>query len=160
MVPVRTWVSNSVSWARLEEAGQIPLADLLETLEPRASSAGSGRLADPDGGAVDVINCQEGNPNHALGEGADGGCSEAIDGERSRRGDSASSFQGRGGGVHGGRRAVGVGDEGKGGGLRGGGTGGEPLYLHDWSLPQNLGHDSSLLVGRFQVSRRTMGIGE
>lgn len=29
--------------------------------------------------------------------------------------------------------------------------GGDPLYLHDWSLPQNLGLESPLLAGKFRV---------
>lgn len=171
MVPVRRWVPDSVSWARLEEAGQIPLADLLETLRPRASAgSGSDRLAGPEGGVVAAVGRNERNPDDALGEGAGEYYGEVIGGEHPGRGDGATKCQGRGSDVRG-SDVRGVTDEGKedaargegggggGGSLRGRGSEGEPLYLHDWSLPQNLGQDSSLLVGRFQVSHPTVGIG-
>lgn len=169
MVPVRKWVPDSVSWARLEEAGQIPLADLLETLRPRASAgSGSDRLAGPEGRVVAAVSRNEKAPDDALGAGED--CSEVIGGKRPGRGEGATKCQGIGSDVRGsdvrgvrdegkGEAARGGGGGGGGGSLRGRGTEGEPLYLHDWSLPQNLGHDSSFLVGRFQVSRPIVGIG-
>lgn len=169
MVSVRRWVPDSVSWARLEEAGDVPLADLLETLRPCASAdSGSDRIAGHEGGVAAAVGRHERNVDDALGEGAGKGCRGMIDGKRSGGGEETTICQGRGSAVHGGERARGVRDEGKGeagggggggGSLGGRGTDGEPLYLHDWSLPQNLGHDSSLLVGKFQVSRLTVRIG-
>ncbi|CAM9461617.1 unnamed protein product, partial [Hapterophycus canaliculatus] len=97
VVPVRRWVPDSVSWARLEAAGQLPLEQLLAP--PPL----------PDGRAPSPL-------------GGDGGmCPDRTGGEASPSGPGQPKEA-------------------------------DPLYLHDWSLPQNLGTDSSLL-GRFQVPK-------
>lgn len=89
VVPVRRWVPDSVSWARLEKAGQMPLERLLSqpakaTTSGQACAAGKGMR---DAAACGQIEMDEG----------------------------------------------------------------DPLYLHDWSLPQNLGLESPLLAGKFRV---------
>ncbi|CAN0392533.1 unnamed protein product, partial [Discosporangium mesarthrocarpum] len=105
-VPVRRWVSGSVSWARLEDAGQLPLSALLGSTPP----------------------CPPSPPPSAGSEGGDRGRWEEVctgDGRRwkgARVGDSPHL-----------------------------------VYLHDWSLPQNLGVDSPLLKGMFQVPRYFAG---
>ncbi|CBN75481.1 conserved unknown protein [Ectocarpus siliculosus] len=90
VVPVRRWVPDSVSWARLEKAGQMPLERLLS--QP----------------ATDTTSGQEG-AGKGTGEAAACGQIEM--------------------------------------------DGGDPLYLHDWSLPQNLGVASPLLAGKFRVPK-------
>lgn len=148
MVPVRRWVPDSVSWARLEEAGQVPLAHLLR---PPAALNG-----DEDGGGYDAIKrrCDGGSSDEGI-ETAYSKVVASVPGEDvdGREGKGCDSHRSGGGGGIVGAMGGWEGRNGHGGGERIEGGGGEPLYLHDWSLPQNLGLDSSLLAGRFQVWR-------
>lgn len=102
MVPVRRWIPDSVSWARLEDAGQLPLGRLLDLADSSArdehASYDSGNNS--GGGYVD---------HHELETDKDKG-----------------------------------------------GRSTEPLYLHDWSVPQNLGTNCSLLAGSFKVMISTL----
>ncbi|CAM9460707.1 unnamed protein product [Ectocarpus fasciculatus] len=91
VVPVRRWVPDSVSWARLEKAGQMPLERLLS--QP-AKATTSGQACAAGKGLRDTAACGQ----------------IEMDG-------------------------------------------GDPLYLHDWSLPQNLGLESPLLAGKFRVPK-------
>lgn len=116
IVPVRRWVPDSVSWARLEEAGQVPLTRLLGAPSPAASFS-----VPPCG-----TRSRDGRDTHH-DEGR----------RRSEKKDPPTRESG----------STGVGEKGK----------GEPLYLHDWSLPQNLGPDCSLLASTFQVCDISQG---
>lgn len=100
VVPVRRWVPDSVSWARLDDAGRVPLERILGP-PPSPTAAAAAPTSDTPkshGGFGD-----RGIEHHATQSG------HRNEQER------------------------------------------EPLYLHDWSVPQNLGSDCSLLAGRFEV---------
>lgn len=126
VVPVRRWVPDSVSWARLEEAGQIPLRQLLGPPPPPPASPTTA-TANGNGEATDkgIRRAAQDSPDEW--EGGDNGQGRDVIADNSM----ADKFSGD--------RHPDVGH------VR------EPLYLHDWSLPQNLGSDSPLLVDRFQV---------
>lgn len=101
MVPVRRWIPDSVSWARLEDAGRIPFSRLL-----CGFAAPPGKLTSTSG------SCE--NVSKKIGHDSRGAACVQ---------ENAQMLE-------------------------------EPLYLHDWSLPQNLGSDCSLLQGSFQVFPR------
>ena len=153
-VTVRRWVPGSVSWARLEEAGQIRLAELLAD-SPWRSCRGSsvdGEVVGVNGDTSisgEVIETPQSwktddharlGGGEAQGEGASAGCGNG--GDHGVQGGGGVNVDG-GGGNHGARLKVRAVEDGL--GER------EPLYLHDWSVPQNLGPDCSLLEGRFKV---------
>lgn len=140
---VRRWVPGSVSWARLEEAGQERLSRLLD--DARQISYRDNRFPTTGSGMEPKAILKTNEPVLLGGEGAgekkefkasgcfgsDGGVS--IGGER---GQIAETTVRRDGGVR--RRQ-------------------NPLYLHDWSVPQNLGPECPLLVGSFRV-REAFGV--
>lgn len=164
-MPVRRWIPDSVSWARLEEAGQFPLARLLG---PPATSQSHGGGKDVENNGQGCGDSDKGTRDAGVVEGGRRDTSEevlAAHGERegiSKEGESSDEAKGDQG--HVGRR--GAGTEGVGlaavlGGEKGDETEsrtGEPLYLHDWSLPQNLGSDCSILKS-FQVWLRRSTVG-
>lgn len=143
MVTVRRWVPGSVSWARLEEAGQERLSRLLDDA-PQSSGRDSGFTTAGSGMEPQAI--------HKTKE------SVLLGGEGAgeKKDVKASGCFGSGGGV------VVDGDRGQKDGMTVRGDGGvrrrqDPLYLHDWSVPQNLGPECSLLVGSFRV-REALGV--
>eukprot|EP00752_Nemacystus_decipiens_P008342 g7456.t1 len=128
VVPVRRWVPDSVSWARLEDAGQIPLGQLLgppppSPPRPPPLASSTGATANGNGGVADN--------DAANGESRGGNDDQDLEVVADKS--TAGKFSGG--------RHPGVGRQ------------REPLYLHDWSLPQNLGAGSSLLADRFQVPK-------
>lgn len=132
VVPVRRWVPDSVSWARLEDAGQIPLGKLLGPPPPPPPASSDAANANGIMSAADM-----GAADMGAGYVAEGAAGEEGGGHKDQ-----------GHGVVGGKNMAGksFGDR-----CPDAGRQREPLYLHDWSLPQNLGSDSSLLADRFQV---------
>ena len=128
VVPVRRWVPDSVSWARLEDAGQIPLGQLLGPPPPPPPPASSDAA----------------NANGNMGA-ADKGAGCVAEGAA---GEEGGGHKDQGHGVVGGKNTAGKSFRDR---CPDAGRQREPLYLHDWSLPQNLGSDSSLLADRFQV---------
>lgn len=137
MVTVRRWVPGSVSWARLEEAGQERLSRLLDDA-PQTSDRDGGVTTIGSGMKAQAIHKTNESVLLGVGEGAgakdlkasgcfDSGGGVGVDGER---GHKAEMMVRRDGGV---RRIW------------------EPLYLHDWSVPQNLDPECPLLMGSFRV---------
>ena len=141
VVPVRRWVPDSVSWARLEDAGQMPLSQLLGPPSPPP-------LQPPPAPSTAATAIANGNGN--------GNGSRGAAGKNTGSADRGGPGEGEGGGS-GQSDGVVAAEESTAGKVSGdghpdaAGQQREPLYLHDWSLPQNLGPDSSLLRDRFQV---------
>ncbi|CAN0330004.1 unnamed protein product [Pylaiella littoralis] len=106
VVPVRRWVPDSVSWARLDDAGRVPLERILGPPPPPSPTTASASA-----------------PASATPQSHGGVSDKGIEHQAAQSGD------------------------------HGDGQEREPLYLHDWSVPQNLGSDCSLLAGRFQVPK-------
>lgn len=120
---------GSVSWARLEEAGHLPLSTVLGTRDNTDSPHGGGThvvggdtsIMTPEPGDGPPEGPRRGNSGTKKGEIKGDGGLECRDSSQNRE----KRHERR-----------------------------EPLYLHDWSLPQNLGPDSALLAGRFQVQNQ------
>jgi len=142
VVPVRRWVPDSVSWARLEEAGQAPLAQLLGTPPPLPALHSS--IAVTPNVTTRDSTVKDGDHEAPRSNTQDpGGTAASKDGDAGAAADTGDDT-GNTGDNRDNKLPTAVGE----------GGGREPLYLHDWSLPQNLGTESPLLQGRFQVGVR------
>lgn len=166
MVPLKCHRNGCIRWAGLRDAGTRPFAAFADAC--LAQTAGDVLM---DGDVFEAGPCNGGHATSAVGTEQEAagrplqqssginGCLHPDAGGIDKPSGSNDIGEGDGCGGDGrGRKRKACGSSGGSSGVGGSGGGsgdGGALYLHDWSLPQNLSVGHPLLVNGFQVCART-----